>query len=388
MKAAVTRLGLIGFVAAACGFAGQAGLRHEGPFWVEVDKGFEQIAPHSTIRVTTIGGVTVKGAAGSQLTYVLTKRVKAANSGAARVLLNGFRVRTSRRGQYTYLIVQGGSGMADLEVTAPRSASQIVIETRGGAIDATQFDGIVKAETGAGRVALDQINGEVVAKTAGGDISLGKIGGAARCVSGGGTIRAESIRNEAFIETAGGDIVVQHVEGPVRCSTTGGGIHIAQAGNVVIADTGGGVIDVGYAKGMVTAKNSGGGPIQVGSALGAACESSGGAIRLTNISGSLKATTAVGSIIARFQSQPVTDSFLSTGAGDITLWIPSNLKVTIRAQNATYSGPRRIVSDFPGIVVKSVGAAAIAEGALNGGGPLVRISGNGGMIYIRREEKQ
>jgi hypothetical protein len=388
MKIAVTRLGLIGLLAAAAGFAGETGPQREGPFWVEVAKGFVQIAPHSTIRVTTIGGVTAKGAAGSRLSYSLTKRVKADNAATARALLNRFRVRTWRRGQYTYLLVEGGSGTADLEVTAPQSVSQIVIETRGGDIDTTQFDGIVKAETGAGRVALDHIAGEVVAKTAGGDISLGKMGGAVRCVSGGGTIRAATIGGEAFFETAGGDIVVGHVDGPVRCSTNGGGIHIVQAGNVVIADTGGGAIDVGYAKGMVTAKNSGGGPIQVGSASGAACESSGGAIRLTNISGSLKATTALGSIIARFQSQPVTDSFLSTGAGDITLWIPSNLKVTIRAQNATYGGSRRIVCDFPGIVVKAVGAAMIAEGALNGGGPLVRISGNGGMIYIRREEKQ
>jgi hypothetical protein len=95
----------------------------------------------------------------------------------------------------------------------------------------------------------------------------------------------------------------------------------------------------------------------------------------------------MGSIIARFQSQPVAESFLSTGGGDITLWIPSNLKVTIHARNGTYGGAERIVSDFPAIMVKSMGAAVIAEGTLNGGGPLVRISGNGGTIYLRRDEK-
>ena len=159
-----------------------------------------------------------------------------------------------------------------------------------------------------------------------------------------------------------------------------------QAGNVVIADTAGGPIDVGYAKGMVTAKNSGG-PIQVGSASGARCESANGAIHLTSVGGSLKASTAMGSIIARFQTQPVAESFLSTGAGDITVWIPSNLKITLRARNASYGGPRRIVSDFPDITVKVAGVATVAEGSLNGGGPLVRIAGTGGMIYIRREEK-
>ena len=95
----------------------------------------------------------------------------------------------------------------------------------------------------------------------------------------------------------------------------------------------------------------------------------------------------MGSIIARFQTQPVAESFLSTGAGDITVWIPSNLKITLRARNASYGGPRRIVSDFADITVKLAGTATVAEGALNGGGPLVRIAGTGGMIYIRREEK-
>ncbi|HKW96225.1 MAG TPA: hypothetical protein VJN43_00760 [Bryobacteraceae bacterium] len=376
------RLGLI--LVATTAMAGE--LRRDGPFWVEVEKGSEAVAPHSTVRVTAIGGVTIKGTASSTLAYVLTKRVKARNEAQARRLLRGFGAHISRRGSYTYLVTRSAYGMADLDVTAPRNLSQILVETRGGAVDASQFDGVVKVETGGGLVALDQISGDVVAKTAGGDITLGKLGGEARCISGGGTIRADSIRGEAFFETAAGDITVQEVNGPVRCSTNGGAIRIVQAGDVVIADTGGGPIDVGHAKGMVTAKNSGG-PIQVHSSSGAACETAGGAIRLTSDGGSLKASTAVGSIIARFQSQPAADSFLSTGAGDITLWVPSNLKVTVRAQNATYGGPRKIVSDFPAIVIRSQGAFTTAEGKINGGGPLVRIAGSGGMIYIRREEK-
>jgi hypothetical protein len=45
------------------------------------------------------------------------------------------------------------------------------------------------------------------------------------------------------------------------------------------------------------------------------------------------------------------------------------------------------LSEFSEIPVKSVGFATIAEGALNGGGPLVRLAGTGGMIYIRKEPK-
>ena len=378
------QLGLMALVTVA--FAGESHLHREGTFWIEVEKGSEQVAAHGNIQISTIGGVSIKGAPGNQLSYSVVKRVKAGNETQARRLLGAYRVRVSRKGEVTYLVVQGGSEMAELEVTAPQASGLVVVKTAGGAVDAVNFAGEIKAETGGGRVNIDQVAGDVSAKTAGGDVTFGKIGGDVRCVSGGGTIRADNIRGEAVFATGGGDIHVQQVDGAVHCSTNGGGIRVVQAGNVVIADTAGGPIDVGYAKGMVTAKNSGG-PIQVGSASGARCESANGAIHLTSVGGSLKASTAMGSIIARFQTQPVADSFLSTGAGDITVWIPSNLKITLRAQNASYGGPRRIVSDFPDIAVKLAGAATVAEGALNGGGPLVRIAGTGGTIYIRREEK-
>jgi hypothetical protein len=367
--------------------AGEPALRREGPFWVAVEKGSQQVSPRGNIRIRTNGAVSVQGGTGNELSYVIVKRVKARSEAQARRLLSAYRVHMSRRAGFTELALQRGSEMADLKVTAPQNAGEVVVETRAGTVDASQFEGALRAETGGGRVTLGQVAGDVIAKTTGGDISLGKIGGGARCVSGGGTIRAGVIHGQAFLETAGGDIVVQQVDGPVRCSTAAGGIHIAQAGNIVIADTAGGPIDVDYAKGMVTAKNSSGGPIQVRTASGVACESAGGGINLTSVGGSLKAETAVGSIIARFQTQPVADSFLSTSHGDITVWIPSNLRVTVRAQNGSYGGARRIVSEFSDIAVKAVGFATLAEGALNGGGPLVRIAGSGGMIYIRREEK-
>jgi len=380
------KLGLMSCLAVAV-FAGEPGLRRDGAFWVEEGHGSVVVPPKGSIRITTFGAVSVKGTAGSELTYVVVKRVKAKSEAEARRLLSVYRVRTSRQGKLTRLWVAGGSEMAELEVTAPQNSEEVTVETRAGTVDVSRFDGAVIAETGGGRVSVDQVSGDLVAKTAAGEISLGKIGGDARCVSGAGAVRAAVIHGQAFLETGGGDINVQQVDGAVRCTTNGGGIHIAQAGNIVIADTAGGPIEVGYAKGMVTANNSAGGPIRVGSASGARCESAGGAIRLTSFGGSLKASTTMGSIIARFQTQPAEDSFLSTSHGDITVWIPSNLKVTVRAQNASYGGSKRIVCDFPDIAVKLAGTATVAEGSLNGGGPLVKLAGTGGMIYIRREEK-
>jgi len=268
MSVSGLKLGLMACLALAA-FAGEPGLRRDGAFWVEEGRGSVLVTPKGNIRITTFGAVTVKGTAGSGLTYVVLKRVRAKSEAEARRLLSVYRVRSSRQGKLTHLWVEGGSEMAELEVAAPQDSVEVLVETRAGAVDVAQFDGAVIAKTGGGRVSADQISGDLVAKTAAGEISLGKIGGDARCVSGAGAIRAAAIHGQAFLETGGGDIHVQQVSGAVRCTTNGGGIHIAQAGNIVIADTAGGPIDVGYAKGMVTANNTAGGPIQVGSSSGA-----------------------------------------------------------------------------------------------------------------------
>jgi len=171
----------------------------------------------------------------------------------------------------------------------------------------------------------------------------------------------------------------------VHASTMAGSIRIHNAGSAVIASTGGGPIDVGQAHGVVTARNSGG-PVKVGSAEGVSCENAGGGVNLDNISGSVRVSTAVGSIIASLLAgKPMSDSFLSTGSGDITVIIPSNLGVTIRAQNELAGNIRRIISEFPGISVRVEGGQVVAEGPVNGGGPILRISGTGGTIFIKRQ---
>ena len=80
---------------------------------------------------------------------------------------------------------------------------------------------------------------------------------------------------------------------------------------------------------------------------------------------------------------------MSANAGDVTVLISSNLAVTVSARNQT-GGAGRIISDFPEIRVKPAAAMApgplVAEGALNGGGPLLRINVVGGTIYLRKQK--
>jgi DUF4097 and DUF4098 domain-containing protein YvlB len=313
-------------------------------------------------------------------------RVKAASEAEARLLANRFGVRVAKQGaNAVYLVVQRGDGMADLQVKLPRTAPETTIATSEGAIAFYDLDGGVQAETGGGAVTADRVKGNIVVRTAGGDITLGTVGGNAKCTTAGGKITASMVHGEATFETGGGDISAQEIQGLVHAATMAGSIRIYNAGSAVIASTGGGPIDVGQAHGVVTARNSGG-PVKVGSAEGVSCENAGGGVNLDNISGSVRVSTAVGSIIASLLAgKPMSDSFLSTGSGDITVIIPSNLGVTIRAQNELAGNIRRIISEFPGISVRVEGGQVVAEGPVNGGGPILRISGTGGTIFIKRQ---
>lgn len=380
LRFAISIVGCVGLALGA-----EPALTREGAYWVQVLTGSQALAPAARLRITSRGAVTLSGAAQRELSYSLKVRVKARDEAEARRLIRTFGVRSARQGGYTWLTVHRADGTADLQVKAPRALPEALIITTEGALEFHDLNGSVRAETGGGNIQADRIRGPLVARTAGGDITLGTLESSAHCATAGGKITANLVRGEAVFETGGGDIFAQQVGGLVRATTMAGSIRIRRAGSAVIASTGGGPIDVEQAHGVVTAKNSGG-PVQVGAAEGVHCDAAGG-VHLDHISGSMRVTTAIGSIIASLLAgKPMADSFLSTGSGDITVFIPSNVGVTIRAQNDLSDSIRRIVSDFPGISVRVEGGQVIAEGPVNGGGPVLRISGTGGTIFIRRQQ--
>ena len=369
--------------------AEESKLSREGEFWVQTVTGSEAAEPGGRLRVTTRGPVTVRGAAQDQVRYTIAKRVKAKNEAEARSRLSRFLVRTYRQGDTTIFAVSHAGdawGSADVTVNAPRGFREVSLETHGGPVEATDLNGSLQVQTGGGPIRLDRISGPVIARTAGGEITLGKMGNSVRSASAGGPIRAEAIAGEAWLETAGGDITAGEVGGPLHASTAGGGIHVKRAGSTVSVNTAGGAIDVGSARGMVTAESASG-AIQVGGASGVRCQTSEGGIHLSNVTGGLHATTAVGNVIAQLlRGGSPEDSYLVTGLGDITVFVPSNLGIRILAQTESASSVKRIVSDFPGVKVRIEGPLIIAEGAINGGGPLLRLSSSGGAIYVRRQK--
>jgi hypothetical protein len=375
--------------AASVAAQSELGITREGADWVRIVRGM--IDSHSDrLRVETTGNVTLRGAATRPSSYTLTMRVRAGGAREAEALLDRVSVKTGTEGGWTYIEVtppRQVTGNLELTVTGPRGLRQVRAETRGGNVQASDWDGDLEAQSAGGSIAADRIRGASELRTAGGDIQVGNVSGPLRCFSGGGGIRVENAGAEARLDTAGGDIFVHQAGGPVQASTGGGNIRVESARSTVAARTAGGLIQVQQADGPVTAESSGG-AIQVNSANGVRCESAGGAIRLRNVAGAVHAFANSGSILAELVSgHSLADSVLSTNAGDITVLIPSNLALTVQAVNES-GGSGRINSDFPQVRPRAGGfpgaGPMVAEGALNGGGPMLRVNVTGGTIYLRR----
>ena len=328
----------------------------------------------------------MQAGAANVISYTVRLSVRARTEAEARNVMQRYNVRVAPQGEWVVLTAPGGPVISMVAVIAPR-LDHVVVSTSDGAVEASGIAGSLDVDTGAGEVTADRIGGHCRLVTGGGDIRVGTVGGALRCSSGAGRIQVGTVRGAAVLETAGGDITAADVGGTVRAETGGGGIHIIKAGGAVTAGTGGGQIVVDMADGIVTARNMAG-PVKVGAAWGVQCESGSGGINVSNITGGMRVSTALGNIMASLLGGKLADSFLATGNGDITVFIPSNVGVNIRAQNDLADSIRRIAVDFPGVRVRRQGRLIVAEGPVNGGGPLLQISATVGTIFIRKQQSR
>lgn len=386
--------------------AGQEAIVAEGGVWKQVSPFRSSGEPITRLQITSRGAVRVRGERGAhRVSGALTKRVKAANARSARLRLDPIQVAVNSQGGVLMVEVTGpereGAELV-LELTVPRQLQQTAVQTRWGDVDVTELDGSVFVESGGGTVRLDAIGHDAIARTGGGEMRLGRIGGSMNCATGGGTIRVDTIGGNAEFSTGGGEIWVREVRGALRASTAGGSIHIERAGGQVVANTGGGLIEVAHAGGAVAATTSGG-SIEVGGGKNVQCESGAGTIRLKASSGALRAATSHGMILAEISAGAMlSNSILAASRGDIIVYLPSNLAVTVRARiepavdgransrgNSSEGAPAetadRIVSEFGEIqAYRDRGRAITAQGRLNGGGAVLELAVSGGSIYLRR----
>jgi len=240
-----------------------------------------------------------------------------------------------------------------------------------------------KLETQGGHIQIEDVAGDLTAFTAGGHINTGYILGEANLQSGGGHIRSAGIGGKAELATEGGNITVGRAAKVVTVKTGGGQIDFGEVHGSVRAQTGGGGIRVLYVAG----------PMDV--------ESSGGSICLTRVSGSVRAATDSGTITAWIN--PVNSekqkewvslpgaSQLTSGEGDIVVFLPRNLAANIEAI-VENGGVRRIEAD-PALALQvakvSQGSGAVkAWTSLNGGGAVLRLKTTGGRIKLQYSDSE
>lgn len=339
--------------------------------------GVVTIGDASRLKIIHGGRITIQPGNSSTLSYKLSGPTAESVSVATKVT-----------GSWCMLYTGGeDSTLAELTVTVPPDLKQYYFEAHMGRLVVNGINGLVDAVTGAGNIEMDRMGGNVIARSGGGELRFGRVTGSLRCLSGGGLIRAEHVGGEVNLESAGGEIFLGKAGGPIRASTAGN-IHISDAGSTVTVHTTGGLIEVERANGVVSAESAGG-SIVVGSAPGIRAESAGGTIKLKSISGAVKASTAAGSLFVGFSSKAaLQNSFLATMRGDITVFLPSNLAVTVKALNEAGMWRGRIASDYSEIRTHQPSGGngpLVAEGQLNGGGPLLMLSVSAGSIFVKRQ---
>jgi len=263
------------------------------------------------------------------------------------------------------------------------------ISTGGGNIEADDINGHETLSTAGGNIAAGNVGGPAHLETGGGHISVKNVSGALTANTGGGHITTGSVGGNAMLHTSGGHIRAGSVQGVAHLDTGGGNITLEHSGMELVAETAGGQIKVGEASGLVRAKTGGGGIRVVRLSGPTRLESVGGSIYLTQVDSAVKASSSTGGITAWFVAPAKQHGAceLQSDNGDIVVYLPRELPVTIDAQ-IQLGDDHRVMFD-PAFPLKvsyddsAKGARTVhAEGALNGGGEVLRLRTVSGNIRV------
>jgi hypothetical protein len=382
-------IALLAVAAPLC--AQQSRIYREGGAWIEETTG--TMTPGREIHVNTdMGSVQVQGNS-PQVTYVIRKRSFAPSEEAARRQFEQLHISVAKSAERNS--IEGrllGRNVnrfnAEFIVQVPRELELVRVETRSGALNFNSLTATILATTGGGAVKLDDLGGPVkiasgsgtveggnlgadfTLSSGGGDVHINNIGGQSRVTLGGGKVYIGTAKSST-IETGAGGIEVRKCTGDLRASTAGGNLNFGDVSGSVRADTGGGSVRLASANGRVQVSTGG------------------GSVELYNLGQGAQVETGAGPITVEFVGNHgvFSESSLHTAAGDVAVCLPGSLPVTVHASSDMTSG-KGIQSDFPELKITSSGQygpkAMYAEGALNGGGPMLRIRTSIGQINFRR----
>lgn len=340
------------------------------------------VADEGDVRITTRDSPTVN--------YRVHLEVNSNDSNAQRIL-DGFTLVTRNGPDGVLLLARaphrnwGQHLSVTFEVTVPRNYN-LDISTQAGNVQVGDIEGRVAIATDGGNISTGQIGDAARLVTDGGHISVKNAGNDLVATTGGGNITVGPVAGTALLRTGGGHIRVDSIGGVGRLETGGGNISLEHSGSGLIVSTGGGQIDVGEASGLIRARTGGGGIRIVHASGPTELETSAGNVYLMQVENSVRASTGSGGITAWFGpgAKLTSPCRLAAGEGDIVVYLPKLLHVTVDAQ-VELGGDHRVIVDpaFPLKVTygePDEGSQAVrAEGELNGGGAalvLRTVSGN------------
>ncbi len=343
--------------------------------------------------VTDLGNIIIKTQNSGKIDYQVHLEADASQKDAKQLLKN-FIVTANTTAEGVYFRGQSlgrhasGRLWVTVEVNVPKNFN-LDISTGGGNIESEDLIGTATLATSGGNIVMGNVGGAAHLSTDGGHITVKNVAGALAASTGGGHITTGTIAGNAILHTDGGHIRVASVEGIAHVSTGGGNVSVEHSGSQLVAETNGGQIEVGETAGLVQAKTGGGGIRVVRVSGPTNLETSGGSIYLTEVDSAVKASTSAGAITAWFvtPAKMPGQCELQSGEGDIVVYIPRQLPVTIDAQ--VQSGDGHHVIFDPAFPVKISREAAAngdewirTEGALNGGGEVIRLRTVAGNIHV------
>jgi DUF4097 and DUF4098 domain-containing protein YvlB len=378
-------------------FAQQSRVYSDGGAWVQEITGSLSGAHNLHVKVD-MGSVRVQGGSQADITYVIRNRSYSGNEQQSRREFDEYKITASTKGDTAWVVGswQGGRNKicsSEFVINVPKDLDLAKVETSGGGVMVNAIAGRVEAESGGGKVRLDEIGGSVRAETGGDSIEIGTVAGDLRLETGGGKITINNAKGKVGASTGGGNILLISGAQGATLETGGGNIEVRQCGGGLKVSTGGGNVELGEIAGPVQIE-TGGGSIRLASAKGAVrAETGAGRIELNGVS-TARAETGAGGITARFvrASGDQSDSSLETSAGDIVVYLASDVALSVRASIDLANG-HAIRSDFNDIRVTSEGGdwpgpkTVTAEGKLNGGGPTLKVRTATGNIQILRASR-
>jgi len=396
LKRALQIVGLIGTLAllAPLAVTQESHITREGGAWGQEITG--SLAAVKNLRVKVdMGSVVVHGGQQQGINYVVHTRFGTSSEQEARRQFEQYKITAYVKGDTAWIVGdwQGGRqprhSSAEFSVMVPREMALVKLETEGGNVEASGVAGRVEAGSGGGSMKLDDIGGGASAETGGGSIDVGTVGGDLGLHTGGGSIKIHHASGKVVADTGGGSVELGSGAQGASIETGGGSVEVRQCNGKVKVSTGGGSVDLSDVGGPAEIE-TGGGSIRLNSAKGHVhAETGGGGIELLGVP-SARAETSAGGITVKLVNNggERNNSDLETGAGDITVYIASDVAIDVRASVDMGNG-HRITSDFPDIHITSEGdkwgpRSLTADGKLNGGGPTLKVHTATGDICFRR----